>query len=118
MSDAPPPVAEGPVSEGSVAERRRFVRVALREPVKWQDGRGGRYRGGCSCDVSAGGMLVHVAAPAALRPGQSLRITVPRRGPAPIIRDAALRAARVVRVSAAADGQRVAVAFTRPISAA
>ncbi len=98
-------------------ERRRFARTPLRQPVKWQDGRGGRYHCGRSQDVSAGGMLIEAVDPVALRPGQAIRITVPVRATAAIVEDATLADARVVRVSRAVDGQSIAVAFVRDTAA-
>lgn len=100
------------------SDRRRFTRIPLCRPVKWQDARGGRYHSARSRDVSAGGMLLEMAAPVALRPGQALRVTVPGRAAPAVIHDAALTDARVVRVSSDADGWRAAVAFTRDAMAA
>jgi hypothetical protein len=94
-------------------DRRRFPRHPLRQTVKWQDGRGGRYQCGRTCDVSHGGMLLDVAEPVTLSPGQALRIALPPRDAA-IVADASMTDARVVRIHRAADGWRMAVAYNQP----
>jgi len=92
-------------------ERRIYVRMSTNRPCKVCEPRSGRYVGGHTCDVSAGGMLIELDRPLPLEPGATILVGVASKRQAIIRRDGMLEG-RVVRALTHTGGATtVAVRF-------
>ncbi|MHC5113600.1 MAG: PilZ domain-containing protein [Planctomycetota bacterium] len=97
-------------------ERRIYVRLATARPCKVLDPRSGRYVGGRTRDVSAGGVLVELDRRLPLEPGATLLVGVASHRQA-IIRRESMTEGRVVRALTLTTGETtVAVRYDDAIA--
>lgn len=92
-------------------DRRRSPRVAIQRPVKLQCGLTGRYLGGHTLDVSDSGLLIELNYPTSLRPGAPLKLALDLTGKHPVVRQADMIDAKVVRRLQLGETCRVAVDY-------
>ena len=96
-------------------DRRREPRVSLTRPCKVFESRSRKYSAGTTCNVSHDGMLVRLARPASVEPGDLVYVAVARKRQCPLLRSADMLEARVVRAVWIGSGEcTVAVALTDP----
>ena len=92
-------------------ERRRYPRQAAEIVCKVRCSLTGRYLGALTSDISAGGAMLAIQAPHAIRQGQIVEIALRTDGRAIVLRSELVRA-RVVRCSTVIDqNQIVAIRF-------
>jgi c-di-GMP-binding flagellar brake protein YcgR len=98
-------------------ERRRFARQLIRQPVKVQCQLTGRYLGGQTEDLSAGGVRMWLSCPSLLVPGQRVKIAIDsaQRG---LLQAADMVDATVVRSLGDGTGQHLAVHFDHTLAMA
>jgi hypothetical protein len=95
------------------SERRRDARLPLDRPVKVQCLHTGRYLGGHTQNLSAGGALVEIEHPSLLIPGQRVKIGIAQTKQDVVLAKDDMAEATVVRSMGHRGRQTVAIMFDR-----
>jgi hypothetical protein len=91
-------------------ERRSHVRISSCRPVKVYDERSGKYHIGCTCDVSASGVLLELPHAIAAQPDDEVLIAIAEKRRQPLLRQNEMIRATIVRILRA-DGGRMLMAL-------
>ena len=92
------------IARTSDADRRTSRRVAVQRPCKIKDSATGRYIGATTIDLSQHGIMVQIAQPTNLKPGDDVLIAVAMHERQGIIQAKEMIESQVVRRLELADG--------------
>jgi hypothetical protein len=95
-------------------DRRRSIRVPATRPVKLFHQASGRFLPASTVNVSAGGVMLQITWPCALRPGEPVDVYLPTDARA-VLTGAHRIPARVLRVLATEALCLVAIGFSEPL---
>ncbi len=99
------------------ADRRANPRLSLTRACKVLEPRSGKYVGGVTCNVAAGGVLLRLDRELDLEPGDVLYVGITRKPRQGLLRSRDLFEAAVVRsLNVTTGGSAVAVRFRDPAS--
>jgi hypothetical protein len=106
------PRSDAPASHSRPSDLRTSPRVLTTRPVKLFHPASGRFIPAHTCDVSGGGVMLQVAWPTSITPGEAVDIYLPPDGHV-VLSDKHRVPSTVVRVLATEDVAMIAIRFNQ-----